>query len=186
MILRNGKPAIEVKDNGVSYAHIEPYAALLAKLPDSVSETAYNEALERFWFDAGSIAERYDYGAAFSEGRSGGWLTVEKPPPLDPREYDPDDEARSKLAENAERWQSFEREIEALIDTTRALYLDLLRERLVEHEAHERRQSAIRALDDITLIVHAQAAVALAPRRVQESIVYDHSILFDQPEEVKP
>lgn len=129
--IRDGVPALNVKDETL-YAHTEPYAELLAAIPDNVTETLYVYAQEDFWTDAHNVALDYGYGGAYAEGRSAGWLVVADPPDLAGERvdtYSPKD-----LRADAARWLDFAGEIERLMDYHRGQFLEQLQD---EHAARE-------------------------------------------------
>jgi hypothetical protein len=61
-------PAINVKYRG-SYN-----PATYDNLTDGQREGVWNNCVESFWEQAGTIAHEHGYSGVFSEGRSGGWL----------------------------------------------------------------------------------------------------------------
>src|ERR1019366_5457602 len=86
--LRNGQPAVEVKDHEL-YAQNWRFNELQQQLGQSVCDAIYESVLEDFWrLFAPEVAKEYGYGEVWAEGRSNGWLTVGEPPILDPAELD--------------------------------------------------------------------------------------------------
>lgn len=145
-----GSPAVNVKDRTL-YAHAEPYASLIEQLDEQTTEGIYSGTQEDFWLAAGALAREYGYGDAYSKGRSGGWLVVEKAPSWD--EYISDDETRhdgiayDDYPENAfsERatWLKFADEIRQEMNFQRSEILRRLREAVADLEAR-RDSNAVR------------------------------------------
>lgn len=135
---RAPKPAINVKDRTL-YARVEPYASLIELVGEDVASASYELAAEGFWQDADTIARAYGYGPAFSEGRSGGWLIVERPP------FDTEDPAELK------RWTAFEKDIESAVEYARGRYVELMTE-YVKATAFERSERAAMAARDIVTV----------------------------------
>lgn len=72
-----GHLAICAKDRNTISLHRHPFC----DHTNIVINMAYQQCKETFWEDlAPKISEKYGYGKVYSEGRSGGWLTVEFPP----------------------------------------------------------------------------------------------------------
>lgn len=106
----NGKLAINVKDHRI-YAQDPPFEIYSQK----DLQTAYEDCKEAFWTHyAPKVAEKYGYGKVFSEGRSGGWLVVEKSPRLRLQDYLNDEQSptlHKHIANEQTKWLDFSREI---------------------------------------------------------------------------
>lgn len=67
------QPAVNVK----SRAGLPP--DVYHVLTEEEIQGLWQDAVDHFWEDAQEIAADYGYGAAYSNGRMGGWLTVQHP-----------------------------------------------------------------------------------------------------------
>ena len=151
--LRNGKPAIEVKDR--TPYHARPgFTELYDAVGERIADEEYENLVWAFWnLYAPEIAEEYGYGAVYSEGRSDGWLVVENPPNLDLAGENPDadgyhDNYVDEANEAAKAWEAFEAQIHALMDNLSETYPARLQERLQElaDEAAEAQEMAARGI----------------------------------------
>lgn len=80
IILRDGRPAIDVKDHG-AYWHDPKLADDLETIGEAEVERIYDGLRENFWEHyAPEIARGHGYGSVYADGRSGGWLVVEGVP----------------------------------------------------------------------------------------------------------
>lgn len=112
-----GHLAICVKNRNIIDMNTYPFF----KHSNLVVEMAYEECKEAFWEDlAPRISEKYGYGKVYSEGRSGGWLTVEFPPALFwPERSLLEHSAKmfreecARCVDNEEEWKTFAEEIRA-------------------------------------------------------------------------
>lgn len=174
-----GVPAVNVKDDWVFSQHANtPLGKLIDALPEDVVSNVYEGVREDFWtLAAPRLAADHGYGRVWSEGRSGGWLVVEKPPVLDLEHQDLDgtdlDTDEEQLQVNRAGWEVFEREIEQEIEYLRDYWLvERLEEALTERQAAERRTATVKALNAFELVEEAVDCVRRRlPRPVLEGIV---------------
>lgn len=148
---RDGKPAIDVKDRQTIHQARAELKALVEALPENVVQATYEGVQERFWREfAPEAAERHGYGDVYSEGRSSGWLLVDKPPVLDLAAQDLDgtdlDTEEERLQVNRAGWEDFEREIDQEMEGCRSIFADELREALAEFKAIDRKVKAVAAM----------------------------------------
>ena len=143
--LRNGKPAIEVKDR--TPYHARPgFTELYDAVGERIADEEYENLVWAFWnLYAPEIAEEYGYGAVYSEGRSDGWLVVEVPPVFEDYAFDA---LTDYEGAEVERWEAFEAQIHALMDNLSETYPARLQERLQElaDEAAEAQEMAARGI----------------------------------------
>jgi hypothetical protein len=159
-----GEPAINVKDD-VLYAHAEPYASLIERVnaitdedgsrEGDMANVLYEGAAGQFWQDAKLLAEEYGYGEAYADGRSGGWLHLERPPVFEQEEaesegYAPGGAAASHVRANLRRWAKFNEEIDLAITQARERYVELLEEYIADVKAEEAESAAMAARDILT------------------------------------
>jgi hypothetical protein len=149
---RGGYPAVNVKDEETYHSANEKMKALIDALPNEIGQARYESVREDFWSNvAPALAEEAGYGEVYSEGRSDGWLMVEKPPNLDPDEPG----FRQRSAE----WLRFEDEIGLAILSLREDFHERLEEALTEHEATQRRIATTRALTGQGLMLDVKQLV---------------------------
>ncbi len=144
---RNGKPALNVKDIKLYQQENAEVKALIDALDKRDVQACYERALETFWqLDAPACAKAYGYGDVYSEGRSNGWLMVEKPPTLDAEEAEELELSAAALRSNLTRWAMFGEDIETTIWSSREHFHALLKDALSERQALERRAEASAAM----------------------------------------
>ena len=148
---RDGKPAIDVKDHRRYRQESAEVKALIDALPAERVQAIYEGLQSDFWtFSAPERAEERGYGGVYSEGRSSGWLLVDKPPVLDLEKQGLDgtdlDTEEEQLQVNRAGWEGFEREIEQEIEDYRAVFEEMLSGALTEHQAANRRIKIVAAM----------------------------------------
>jgi hypothetical protein len=178
---RNGEPAIDVKDHKTYHQESAEVKALIDALPDKTVQAVYERAQSAFWDSyAPNTADAHGYGGVYSEGRSSGWLLVDKPPVLDLERQDLDgtdlDTEEERLQVNRAGWDNFEREIEAEIEECRAPFYEGLSDALVEHRATDRRVKAVAAMSPEEVRDEAENLVGedRLPREELDRIVLDY------------
>jgi hypothetical protein len=178
---RDGKPAIDVKDRRTYHQESAEVKASIDALPAERVQAIYEDLQSDFWtFSAPERAKEHGYGGVYSEGRSSGWLLVDKPPVLDLEKQGLDgtdlDTEEEQLQVNRAGWEGFEREIEQEIEGYRAVFEAGLEEALSEHESADRKIKAVAAMldSDVTRAVIELAERGRVPRAELDQIVLDH------------
>ena len=118
--------AVNVKDHGPAHgwlAEIDPGDLL----SEQDVERVYEQARESFWRAVQEIGAEHGMGEIYSEGRMGGWAT----PKVQPH----DELSDRELGEYEIRFRAFERDVLALMESTRDYFAELLREQVAETRA---------------------------------------------------
>lgn len=153
--VRNGHPAIDVKDHALWAQRAETREAY-AELAEDRIEALYEQAREQFWADAGDLASEAGFDW-HQDGRSGGWLVISGTtfleyldagnPWADDGGIDTDDEdgyadtyVTAALRER-DRFLAFAAEIDNAMDQAGDIFLGLLAEEVAD--LHARRESCL-------------------------------------------